>query len=191
MRRPWILVGPALAMILAAGCSPSAGHSSSPPPSSTSTTVMAAVESTTTTTVPAVVAAPPPLIDVADPASDRASVPGAVVVPAPPVADLCGGSYVKKSTPPTSVTDPLKATQVAHGPFADKDPSHYIEDQLIPVELGGAPTDPRNLWPQTPDMAQVKDREEKRLRASMCHGDITLSAAQTEMLQNWGPLPKS
>jgi len=98
---------------------------------------------------------------------------------------------VKKNTAPASITDAVKAGQVAHGPYADKDPSHYVEDELIPVELGGAPADPRNLWPQTPDMAAVKDREESHLRAEVCHGNVSLSVAQTEMLQDWGPLPKS
>ena len=83
----------------------------------------------------------------------------------------------------------MKAAQVAHGPYADKDPSHYVEDELIPVELGGAPTDPRNLWPQTTDMVALKNREENHLRTVVCHGGITPAAAQNELLQNWGPFP--
>jgi hypothetical protein len=113
------------------------------------------------------------------------------VAPTPALADLCKAGYAKKNTPPASVTDPIKASQVVHGPYADKDPTHYVEDELIPVELGGAPADPRNLWPQRPDMATLKDREETRLHNAVCNGQMTLAAAQLELLQNWGPLPKS
>ncbi len=35
--------------------------------------------------------------------------------------------------------------------YADRNPAHYQEDHLVPLELGGAPRDPRNLWPQPND----------------------------------------
>jgi len=31
--------------------------------------------------------------------------------------------------------------------YVDKAPSHYEEDHLISLELGGNPRDPKNLWP--------------------------------------------
>jgi hypothetical protein len=164
-------------------------------PSSTATTANPAPDVTPITAAPAASAAlvlpPVPAVNVVNPASTRAPVTGAVVVPAPSAAELCSGGYVKKNTPPATITDPIKATQVAQGPYTDKDPSHYVEDELVPVELGGAPADPRNLWPQTPDMAAVKDKEENRLRGQVCHGDLSVPAAQSEILADWGPLPKS
>jgi hypothetical protein len=124
------------------------------------------------------------------PASARAPVSGSVVSPAPSLAELCAPGYVKKTTAPPSVTDPIKACQLAQGSHPDKDPSHYTEDQLIPVGLGGTPTDERNLWPQRTDLWALKNREENRLRASVCGGHTTLAAAQVEMVQNWDPRPK-
>jgi len=157
----------------------------------TSTTVYDGVESTSTTGTPAVTI-PTPQTPVAfgDPAADRAPVSGSIVSPSPTVAQLCSGGYVKKTTPPPSVIDPIKAAQVAAGNYADRDPSHYVEDHLVPVELGGAPTDQRNLWPQTTAMSAVKDRDERHMHAEVCAGHVTLAAAQAQMVANWGPLPK-
>ena len=42
----------------------------------------------------------------------------------------------------------LKRRQIAAYGYTDTDPRDYEEDHLIPLELGGAPGDPRNLWPQ-------------------------------------------
>jgi hypothetical protein len=190
MGHRWVTVALGLTMIAAGACSAAGNHGASAASSTTSTTVQSAVELAPMTTAPAVTALPPPMVDLGDPAAYRAPVPGAVAVPAPAIADLCAGSYVRKSTPGPSVTDPIKAAQLAHGPYGDKDPSHWLEDQLIPVELGGAGSDPRNLWPQTQDMWALKNREENRLRTSVCHGETTLAAAQAEILRDWGPLPK-
>jgi hypothetical protein len=188
MKRWLAPVGLVLVLSTAGACSGGSDHTAAP--GSPSTTVLGAVESTTTTVTSVVMPAPPPAIDVGDPASARAPVSGSVVSPAPSLAELCAPAYVKKTTAPPSVTDPIKARQLAHGPYPDKDPSHYIEDQLIPVELGGAPTDERNLWPQRTDLWGLKNRQENHLRASVCGGHTTLAAAQAEMVQNWGPLPK-
>jgi hypothetical protein len=180
-----------LAVVLSAGAACSApGSTSAGSSTSTSTTVQAAVESTSTSTTPAAVALPPPVpVALPDPAASRAPVSGSVASPAPTVAQLCTGSYVKKTTPSASVTDPIKAAQVARAASSDKDPSHYVEDQLVPIELGGAPTDVRNVWPQPTALAELKDREERRLRGDVCAGRTTLAAAQAQILAEWGPLP--
>src|SRR5438132_142101 len=187
MQRWWVPVG-LVVMMAAAWCSGGSDHTAGP--ASTSTTVLGAVEATTTTVTSVVTPLPPPAIDVGDPAATRAPVSGAVISPAPPLAELCTPGYVKKTTAPPSVTDPIKGSQVAHGPYPDKDPSHYVEDQLIPVELGGAPTDERNLWPQRTDLAALKNREENHLRTAVCGAHMTLADAQAEIVRNWGPLPK-
>ena len=181
-----------LAAVMSAGaaCSGSGGQSAVHA-GATSTTVYDGVESTSTTAA-AAVTVPTPQTPVAfgDPAADRAPVPGSVASPGPTVAQLCSGGYVKKTTPSPAVTDPIKAAQLAAGNYADRDPSHYVEDQLVPVELGGAPTDQRNLWPQTTAIAAVKERDERRLHADVCAGRITLAGAQAQMVANWGPVPK-
>jgi len=137
------------------------------------------------------VLAPPagPNYDLGDPGAARAPVHGSLVAPVPSLQQLCGGGYVKKTTPPPAVTDPIKTAQLARGNYADRNPAHYVEDQLIPVERGGAPADERNLWPQVIDLANLKNREENRLRAGVCAHSMTLAAAQAQIVRDWGPLP--
>jgi hypothetical protein len=52
------------------------------------------------------------------------------------------------------------------------------EDHLISLELGGNPTDPRNLWPEPYPRATDVDKIENELHAEVCSGQLTLSQAQ-------------
>ena len=60
--------------------------------------------------------------------------------------------------PPTSYTDELKLEGMrAYGRSGGA--GDYQEDHLISLELGGHPTDPRNLWPEPrPHAEQVHRR---------------------------------
>ena len=62
-------------------------------------------------------------------------------------------------------------------------PSAYQEDHLISLELGGNPTDPRNLWPQPYPRAADVDKIENELNARVCGGDLTLAEAQRQESQ--------
>lgn len=65
--------------------------------------------------------------------------------------------------------------------------ARFEVDHLIPRELGGA-DDEANLWPQSwdgPDGAHAKDRLENALHRAVCHGDLTLAAAQTAIRTDW------
>ena len=57
-------------------------------------------------------------------------------------------------------------------------PSAFQEDHLISLELGGNPTDPRNLWPEPYPRAAAVDRIENELNARVCAGSLTLAEAQ-------------
>jgi len=57
----------------------------------------------------------------------------------------------------------------------------YEEDHFIPLELGGHPTDPRNLWPQPIEQAHHKDQWELALNRAVCADRMTLSAAQRKI----------
>ena len=48
--------------------------------------------------------------------------------------------------PPESVTDAETARH--HGRLCDSGARAYECDHLAPLELGGAVTDPRNVWPE-------------------------------------------
>ncbi|MBV8598881.1 MAG: hypothetical protein JO017_08675, partial [Actinobacteria bacterium] len=56
----------------------------------------------------------------------------------------------------------------------------YQEDHLISRELGGSPTDPRNLWPEPYPRASAVDRIENELNAAVCSGKLTLADARRE-----------
>ena len=57
-------------------------------------------------------------------------------------------------------------------------PSAFQEDHLISLELGGNPTDPRNLWPEPYPRAAAVDQIENELNARVCAGSLTLAEAQ-------------
>jgi hypothetical protein len=90
---------------------------------------------------------------------------------------ICVAGWTKTIRPPTSYTDGLKARQLAEYGLTGP-PSAYQEDHFISLELGGAPTDPRNLWPEPYPRAAEVDRTENELNADVCSGRLTLAEAQ-------------
>jgi hypothetical protein len=56
----------------------------------------------------------------------------------------------------------------------------YQEDHLISLELGGHPTDQRNLWPEPHPYAERMDTIENELNRKVCNGTLTLRQAQLE-----------
>lgn len=91
---------------------------------------------------------------------------------------VCKAGWTRTVRPPTDYTNDLKRKQMAaYGRTGSL--SDYQEDHLISLELGGNPTDPRNLWPEPYPRAADVDREENRLNAALCAGEITLAEAQT------------
>jgi hypothetical protein len=66
--------------------------------------------------------------------------------------------------------------------------SNYELDHLIPLELGGAPDDIKNLWPEpyyTDPNAHDKDRFENYMHNQVCSGNLDLVTAQNEIATNW------
>jgi len=53
---------------------------------------------------------------------------------------------------------------------------------MIPLELGGHPTAPRNLWPELLPLAFKADRLESALHRSVCEGKLSLSDAQQRIV---------
>ncbi len=106
--------------------------------------------------------------------------PGVVnpaVTPATLRNTVCRKGWTATVRPPTTYTNDLKRRQMQarglRGP-----PSAYQEDHLISLELGGNPTDPRNLWPEPYPRASEVDRIENQLNARLCSGELTLDQAQ-------------
>ncbi|MFG2794845.1 nuclear transport factor 2 family protein [Streptomyces sp. NPDC048419] len=96
---------------------------------------------------------------------------------------ICVPGWTATIRPPVNVTEQLKRQQLAASSAADKDPSHYEEDHIIPLELGGAPSDPANLRPVPLPQAQTDDRLENSLHRAVCDGSMTLTSAQTQITQ--------
>jgi hypothetical protein len=102
---------------------------------------------------------------------------------------ICVTGYTATIRPPASYTTRLKIKQLAttYNFYTNRTPSLYEEDHLISLELGGNPTDPKNLWaqPWAGTGAHVKDQLENRLRALVCSGKLTLTDAQKQISGNW------
>ena len=101
---------------------------------------------------------------------------------------ICVRGYTKTVRPPAGYTNDLKVHQIAEYGYAGTNLADYEEDHLIPLELGGHPTDPKNLWPQPRSghhPASQKDQVENSLHSKVCAGAMTLAAAQAAIAANW------
>jgi hypothetical protein len=97
---------------------------------------------------------------------------------------ICRRGYTKTVRPPASVTAREKrASMVAYGDHGS--PRQYEYDHLIPLELGGAPNDQRNLWPEPGSVPNPKDALENRLRRLVCDRAMSLAAARRQIAGNW------
>ena len=102
--------------------------------------------------------------------------------------------YAKTVRPPPSYTHDLKVRQITEYGYADTKLADFEEDHLIPLELGGHPTDPHNLWPQPRSgnyPASMKDLVENSLHNKVCAGAMKLAAAQAAIASNWESIPTS
>jgi hypothetical protein len=124
----------------------------------------------------------------ASPGPDTAPPPGVInpnVTQSNIAQTICRPGWTATVRPPESYTYQLKRQQMAarHLPGRLRD---YQEDHYVPLEIGGHPTDPRNLWPQPLQEAYLKDMLERALNRAVCGGKMTLTDAQHCLLnQLW------
>jgi hypothetical protein len=101
---------------------------------------------------------------------------------------ICVANYTARVRPPTSYTTPLKQTLMPAYGLAGLAIADFELDHLISLELGGAPRDVANLWPEpwTGSLnARQKDVVETFLRTQVCRNAITLGEAQREIAVDW------
>ena len=104
---------------------------------------------------------------------------------------ICQSGYTKTIRPASSYTTALKVKQLKSGYNAGSDmiTSHYEEDHLISLELGGNPTDEKNSWPESylsqPYNAKIKDMIENYLHKQVCSGQMKLKEVQDGILKDW------
>jgi hypothetical protein len=105
--------------------------------------------------------------------------------------NVCKANWTSTIRPTVAYTNKLKATQMAgdykylQATFGTAS-SAYEEDHLISLQLGGNPTDPKNLWPEpyAGNNARKKDVTETALKRLICAGTLKLADAQKAIL-NW------
>ena len=91
---------------------------------------------------------------------------------------ICKSGWTRTVRPSTSYTNKLKQVQmVQYGETGS--PSDYEEDHFIPLELGGAPRIPKNLWPEPHAQSKQSDPLETRLKRQVCKRLISLARART------------
>ena len=103
---------------------------------------------------------------------------------------ICASGWTGTVRPSESITEREKfASMEAYGDGGRASAFEY--DHLVPLELGGAVNDPRNLWPE-PDYAlrsgfylNPKDRLERALNRLVCRGSMALSRAQVLIATRW------
>ena len=138
---------------------------------------------------------------------DPVSVPGALnpdVTQATITTTICQSGWTATVRPPVSYTNAIKAVLMADlhlaGTLQD-----YELDHFIPLEVGGAPRDRKNLWmepygdlahpmtkvekahaiiPLQPNSAE-KDGVETHLKTEVCAGRMTLARAQDTVRTDW------
>jgi len=118
---------------------------------------------------------------------DRSCTPGAIdprVTQGDIHSTICVSGYTDTVRPPVSYTAPLES-ELIHSYDLSLGPSQTELDHLVSLELGGAPADVRNLWPEPyagRRGSYNKDEFENRLHAEVCAGAITLAKAQAEIV---------
>lgn len=128
-----------------------------------------------------------------DPLPDPHCTPGALnpqVTQSTISSTICVSGYTSTIRPPESITEPEKrASASAYGYTGSFWTAEY--DHLVPLELGGDPNDPANLWiepndnPNATSFTNSKDELENRLNSLVCSGALSLSTAQKAIASNW------
>lgn len=101
---------------------------------------------------------------------------------------ICVSGYTATVRPPVSYTEPLKLQSIQQYGYNDASPADYEYDHLIPLELGGNPTDTKNLWAEPgygTYTAYDKDGFENYLHGLVCDGGMSLAQAQMVIASNW------
>ncbi len=127
------------------------------------------------------------------PLPDPYCTPGAIspaVTQANISRTICSSGYTASVRPPESVTSAEKyANERSYGYTGSSYIAEY--DHLVPLELGGDPNDPANLWvepndkPGATSFNNTKDTLESTLNRMVCHGQMSLFAAQEAIATNW------
>lgn len=190
---------PAAAAIWASGLPPSSvGASGSEVPTTPPPTTL---PTTTVTSPPTTTSSAPPVrqVGAGSPGSCEYRGSGVYVLPDPACtpgatdsavtqsdlgSTICQAGWTETVRPPESFTEPLKYEQMAA--YGDSGSAGaFEEDHLVPLELGGSPTSPLNLWPEPGATPNPKDAVENAANHAVCDGQMTLAQAQQAIASDW------
>jgi hypothetical protein len=98
---------------------------------------------------------------------------------------ICATGWTRSRRPPWSWSGPVKRERMTVYGLADAPASGFELDHLVPLGLGGAATDLRNLWPEPGASPNRKDDAEVAAVHAVCTRRITLAEAQHLMAADW------
>lgn len=122
---------------------------------------------------------------------DPACTPGATdprVTQATIASTICTRGYTATVRPPLNVTEKIKREQMAAYGLQGQRLGDYELDHLVGLELGGAPAEVANLWPEPwvgEGNAHEKDAVENFLNREVCRGNMQLAEAQHQIATDW------
>ena len=107
-------------------------------------------------------------------------------------ATICKSGFTNTIRPSITYTNKLKKTELA-GSYKSfttiwgTNLANYELDHLISLQLGGNPSDVKNLWvePYAANGARKKDVVETALKRLVCANKLSLVAAQTAISTDW------
>lgn len=97
---------------------------------------------------------------------------------------ICVPGWTDQLQPTASYLTTLKIQQMRdYGETGS--PTSYKEDHLLPLALGGAPKNPKNLFPQPAAKTTEKEELADQLHQAVCSGEMGLTAAQDKIRTDW------
>lgn len=97
---------------------------------------------------------------------------------------ICRSGWTRTVRPREAITEQEKRLSLAA--YGDRGAiSGYEYDHFVPLELGGATNDRRNLWPEPGATPNPKDAVEDYLNRQVCLRKMTLANARRAIAANW------
>ncbi len=107
------------------------------------------------------------------------------VTPATITTTICATGWTRTVRPYVAGMKQIKAEMLAAIGEPIDHRNRYELDHVVPLSLGGAPLDRRNLALQPIDEARQKDAVEVCLSSLVCQGKIALEDAQSAIWEDW------
>jgi hypothetical protein len=98
---------------------------------------------------------------------------------------ICRAGWTRTIRPPTGHMRHIKRHMLAEIGEPDSHGRRYELDHKIPLTLGGAATNPRNLTLEPLAEARKKNAVESCLSSAVCQGRTTLDEAQLAIWTDW------